>query len=78
MIQAYETKYPQDKIKRVILSGGGSKLPGFVIYFGSNLGIEVQDGDPWSLLHKDPALGAKLASAGSLYTVAVGLALREE
>lgn len=78
VIQAYEIKYPQDTIKRVILSGGGSKLPGFVIYFGSNLGVEVQDGDPWSQLAKDPALSAKLASAGSLYTVAAGLALREE
>ncbi|QQG43270.1 MAG: type IV pilus assembly protein PilM [Candidatus Daviesbacteria bacterium] len=78
VIQSYETKYPQDKIKRVILSGGGSKLPGFVIYFANNLGVEVQDGDPWAMLAKEPALSAKLASAGSLYTVAVGLALREQ
>lgn len=78
VIQAFETKYPQNPIKRVVLSGGGAKMPGVVIYFANNLGLEVQEADPWYSIEKDKSLISKLSSDGSSYSVAVGLALREE
>lgn len=78
VIQAFEAKYPSDPIKRVILSGGGAKTPGLVIYFANNLGLEVQEADPWYLVSKDKNLIGKLAAEAPLYSVAVGLALREE
>lgn len=78
VIQAFQTKNSQNPIKRVVLAGGGAKLPGLVIYLASSLALEIQEADPWSFLDKDPALQAKLPPNGVAYTVAVGLALREE
>lgn len=78
VIQAFEAKYAQNPIKRVVLSGGGAKMPGLVIYFANNLGFEVQEADPWYSIAKDKASVAKLAQDASSYSVAVGLALREE
>ncbi len=78
VIQAFETKYPQNPIKRVVLSGGGAKMPGLVIYFADSLGLEVQEADPWYSIAKDKSLTPKLSTDASSYSVAVGLALRED
>lgn len=77
MIQAFEAKYPTNVIKRVVLSGGGAKMPGLVIYFANNSGLEVQEADPWYSISKDKGLISKLATDAPSYSVAVGLALRE-
>lgn len=78
VMQAFESKYPQNPIKRVVLSGGGAKMPGLVIYFANNLALEVQEADPWYSIIKDKSLIPKLSQDASAYSVAVGLALREE
>lgn len=78
VIRAYSTKNPTNPIKRVVLSGGGSKLPGMVIYMANNLGMEVQEADPWYFISKDKATKLKLVAEAPIYTVAVGLALRED
>lgn len=78
VIQAFDMKYPHNAIKRVVLSGGGAKMPGLVVYFANNLGLEVQEADPWYFVGKDKSIISKLAQDGPLYSVAVGLALREE
>lgn len=78
VIQAFEQKYPQNSIKRVVLSGGGAKMPGLVAYLASSLGLEVQEADPWLFIAKEKKLSGKLSSDAPLYSVAVGLALREE
>lgn len=78
VIKAYELKNSQNPIKRVVLSGGGAKLPGFVITLANALGLEVQEADPWYFISKEGNTKAKLAEEGPLYSVAVGLALREE
>lgn len=78
VIQAFQVKNPQNPIKRVVLSGGGAKLPGLVIYLANNLGLEVQEADPWYFVAKEKSVKSKLAIEGPLYSVAVGLALRED
>lgn len=78
VIQSFQAKNPQNTIKRVVLTGGGAKLPGIVIYFANGLGLEIQEADPWSLVEKDPAIAGKLAADAMNYTIAVGLASREE
>lgn len=76
--QAFDAKYPQNQIKRVVLSGGGAKMPGLVVYLANALGLEVQEADPWYTVAKDKALITKLAQEAPSYSVAVGLALREQ
>ena len=78
VIQGFEAKYTQNPIKRVVLSGGGAKMPGAVIYFANSLGLEVQEADPWYSIAKEEGLGSKLSQDASSYSVAVGLALREQ
>lgn len=78
VVQAYQLKNPQNPIKRVVLSGGGAKLPGLVIYMANSLGLEVQAADPWYFVAKDNAIKEKLIQEGPLYTVAVGLALKKD
>lgn len=78
VIQAFETKYPTDPVKRIVISGGGAKMPGLVIYLANFLGLEVQEADPWYSIVKEKDSASKLAAEAPLYSVAVGLALREE
>ncbi|MDO8576941.1 MAG: type IV pilus assembly protein PilM [Candidatus Daviesbacteria bacterium] len=78
VIQAFETKYPSNPIKRVVLSGGGAKMPGLVIYLANILGLEVQEADPWYSIIRDKDSSAKLAQDAPSYSVAVGLAQRED
>lgn len=78
VIQAFETKYPSNPIKRIVVSGGGAKMPGLVIYLANALGLEVQEADPWYSIIKDKDAIAKLAQDAPSYSVAVGLALRED
>lgn len=78
VIQAFETKYPSNPIKRIIVSGGGAKMPGLVVYLANILGLEVQEADPWYAIVREKDATAKLAQDAPSYSVAVGLALREE
>ena len=77
-IQAFEQKYPQNPIKRIVLSGGGAKMPGLVPYFANFFALEVQEADPWFFISKDKDLVSKLSKEAPTYSVAVGLALRED
>lgn len=78
VIQAYQAKYLQNPIKRVVLSGGGARMPGLVAFLASSLALEVQEADPWFFITKDKNIVPKLAQDAPLYSVAVGLALRED
>lgn len=78
VVQAFDSKHPGSQIKRIVLSGGGAKTPGLVIYLANKLGLEVQEADPWYFVAKEKSVVTKLASEAPLYSVAVGLALREE
>ena len=77
VIEAFHTKNPTNRIKRVVVSGGGAKMPGLVVYLANNLNLEVQEADPWYFITQDTAFKAKLIQEGPLYTIAVGLALWE-
>lgn len=71
-------KYPEQKIEAILLSGGSSLLPGLVPYFARELEIETQIGNPFSFIEIDSKNPPPFNLAEStIYTVAVGLALRE-
>ena len=78
VIQAFQTKYPAEPIKRIVISGGGAKMPGLVVYLANILGLEVQEADPWYSIVKEKESTLRLAQDASSYSVAVGLALRED
>lgn len=67
-------------IKRVIITGGTALLPGVLVYLANNLEFEVQLGNPLrniSFSEKKPFMKKLDANKANLYSVAIGLALKE-
>ena len=72
----FEETYKDEHIGVILLTGGNAKLPGLIPYVAEHTGIEVQQGNPWAGIRKDPRF-AVLNAEGPLFAVAIGLALRE-
>lgn len=73
----YAEKYKNESpITQILLTGGGSNLPGLSVYFAQNLGIEAVIANPWNMLNIQGVPEA-IQSLGPEYAVAVGLALKE-
>jgi type IV pilus assembly protein PilM len=72
----YQEQKPTLAVKRAVLCGGSAKLPGAVVYLAETLGFEVQVGDSWARVAMDEKRREKLGEEASIYTVAVGLAMR--
>lgn len=78
IILSHETQNRQRPVKRVVLTGGGAHLPGLVTFFTNFLGLEVQEADPWAAINMEPAMKSKLSGEATFYSVAVGLAMKED
>jgi type IV pilus assembly protein PilM len=63
------------KIRKVILSGGPSLLPGIKEYFSKETGMNVEIANPFSNLIYPSILEKSLREMGPLYAVSVGMAL---
>lgn len=75
MNEAY-AKNNKKTIKKIIVTGGTSNLPGLIKYFSDELNISIKDGNPWKNITYDKILSGKLEKMSSDFSVAVGLALR--
>lgn len=71
--EKYKTESP---ITQIMLTGGGSSLPGLGLYFAQNLGLEAVIANPWKMLNIQNVPQA-IESRGPEYSVAVGLAMKE-
>lgn len=76
-VHFYQLETKGDLPTSVVLSGGSSGLPGLVPAFAKLLGIEVLIGNPFARVKLDTETSKSLAGYHPLYSVAVGLALRE-
>ena len=72
----YEKKY-NSAVSKVILSGGGSLLPGLKGAAEENFRVEIELGRPFGKLQAPTSLDRILADAGGQFAVAIGLALRK-
>lgn len=77
-IHYYQLNLKGEAPVSVILSGGSAGMPGMAPALTNLLGVEVTIGTPFSKLQVDPAAAQNLANYAPLYSVAVGLALRNE
>ena len=75
-IHFYQTEEKGEAPKSVIVSGGTSAMPEAISTLSSLLGIEVVVGNPFAKISVDAGALKSLANYSSLYSVAVGLALR--
>lgn len=73
-IAFYQEKFKDEQIGVVLLSGGTARVPGMVVYMAENIGIEVQLANPWIGIVRDARFKV-LENEGSVYSVAVGLAI---
>jgi len=75
-VTTYQSRFPDDAVKQMILAGGGAKLPGIVVYLAQAFGMEVQIGDPWYNLIKDHTKEPEIGESRPIFTIATGLARR--
>lgn len=76
----YITRNTFCTFNRILYCGGAVTMPGLLGYSAENLGIEVELANPFVGLEFSPKIlpqKDKLINLGPLYTVAVGLALKE-
>ena len=63
-------------VERIIISGGGSGIPGLVEFFTQEFNLRSFVGNPWEKVNFHPDLNPLLQTFGSRFAVAIGLALR--
>jgi type IV pilus assembly protein PilM len=72
----YLTQMPGARVSRILLTGGGSKLPGLIDLLSERLPAEVKQGHPFHRVQVSLDLSPETAAeAEPLLAVAVGLAL---
>ncbi|MCH7641079.1 type IV pilus assembly protein PilM [Patescibacteria group bacterium] len=76
-IQFYQSEENKDTPKSIILSGGTAGMPEVVSFLAKLIGIEVIIGNPFSKVVVDPEAAKSLAGYSPLYSISVGLAMRE-
>lgn len=73
----FKEQYPQEELSVIILSGGSSRMPGFVLSLTKHLGIDSQINNPFMNIIVDPKVLPVITNDAVLYTTAVGLALKD-
>jgi len=73
----FKEQYPREEVNTVVIYGEGAKLPGLVLSITKNLGLDSQTSNPFINLSVDPNILPTLTSDAPMYTVAIGLALKE-
>jgi type IV pilus assembly protein PilM len=76
-ISYYLTDEKGDSPSALFITGGTSGIPEMITMLTKLVGIEVMVGNPFSKIKTDPETAKKLAPYAPLYSVAVGLAMRE-
>lgn len=71
-IQFFATIAPGESVKRILLSGGASQLPGYIQYVTEQLGVEVLMSSPFG-----SATGEVPATNQAAFSVCTGLLMRE-
>lgn len=76
-INFYQTEQKGDPPSSIQIAGGSSGMPQIINDLTEQIGVEVSIANPFSRVSLDPETARKLAPYAPLYSVAVGLALRE-
>jgi len=77
-IHYYQTEEKGEAPSAIFISGGSSGMPDIITMLTTLLGIEVLVANPFQKVGTDPETAKKLSPYAPLYSVAVGLAMRED
>lgn len=75
-IKFFNTRYPNAKIERVVMTGGASTLPEFPLYIANKFGISVEIGNSWRNIAFSADKQNELLTVSNKFAVAAGLAER--
>lgn len=76
-IKFFQSRYPQLKLERVIVTGGASTLPDFPLYIANKFSVNVEIGNAWRNVSFPMAQQNELLSVSNHFAVACGLAERQ-
>ncbi len=77
-VEFYKNKTMSAPPMEYLLNGDGSLLPGLTEYVSKSLGVSAQIANPWNNIAVDDRFKSILAKTGASYSVAIGLALKDE
>jgi type IV pilus assembly protein PilM len=77
-IKFFQARYVDNKVSRIIVTGGASALPEFPLYLANKFGVEVEIGNAWRNVAFAPERQNELLAVSNHFGVAVGLAERAE
>jgi type IV pilus assembly protein PilM len=75
-ITFFQSRYPNQKLERIIVTGGASTLPEFPLYIANKFGINVEIGNSWRNVSFPSSRQNELLSISNHFGVACGLAER--
>jgi type IV pilus assembly protein PilM len=75
-IKFFQTRYTENKIERIIVTGGASVMPEFPLYLANKFSINVEIGNAWRNVSYARDRQNELAAISNQFGVAVGLAER--
>jgi type IV pilus assembly protein PilM len=77
-VSFYQSEQKGEAPTAIQVSGGTSGMPQIITSLTELLGIEVSVANPFAKVNVDPETAKKLAPNAPLYSIAVGLAMREQ
>ncbi|HSX44038.1 MAG TPA: type IV pilus assembly protein PilM [Candidatus Saccharimonadales bacterium] len=77
-IKFFQTRYTDQKIERVIVTGAASALPEFPLYLANKFGINTEIGNAWRNVSFPASRQNELLAVSNHFGVAAGLAERDE
>lgn len=77
-IKFFQARYADQKVSRIIVTGGASALPEFPLYIANKFGVEVEIGNAWRNVAFAPERQNELLAVSNHFGVAAGLAERVE
>lgn len=77
-IKFFQTRYPESRLEKIIVTGGASAIPEFPLYIANRFGLNVEIGNAWRNVAFSADRQNELLAVSNQFSVAVGLAERNE
>jgi type IV pilus assembly protein PilM len=77
-IKFFLSRYTDTKLERIVVTGGASTLPEFPLYIANKFGIQVEVGNAWRNVAFPADRQNELLAVSNHFSVAAGLAERNE
>jgi type IV pilus assembly protein PilM len=77
-IKFFQSRYANNPVTRVVVTGGASALPEFPLHLANKFGLEVEIGNSWRNVSFSPDRQNELLAVSNHFGVAAGLAERQE